>query len=1621
MADVDVSKLSDKELMALVNQPSSEEKSAVPEKRLEGRVEFSPEMEKRDAALTKEYIPQAGENPISAAAKYAMLPVRGLTEGAGQAGEDLANFVGGGAQQMAGVPQQNRMSVADLLRKINPGYVSSGEMERAPQFQQALQQNPVVAALYGAPKFVGGLVSPIAGGATQLAQEGLTNVAPALARMLPGAAARVQQAIPAIREAAGAGAPVANYAKNLMSLAQDSQAGQILQKLGVPGIAKHIGAGAISGGAYAPVFSAGARFGAHRDLGTAQQAASDAGTGAAFGGALGAGSGALQNMMMRARIKQLAQRSPVLSNKTTAATAEPIDELPDAKLLKTHLKNAMYQIYAGKGTLDEKAKAMQFLLSAQHKRFQGESPEHDLALTEAAHDFEKMNFTQRQAEQKRLYAEQQDLQKQQQKIVETQDKRQYAEQTAEQKRSYAEKQAEEKRQQAEKDRQARTSESRGYKEGQTQQGFGLNEEHAKESGTYYDGLAGEIENAQSEGELNYLRNEIFNPGISARGKRLLDSPQQGDLMSRWRERRNALREKENPPGEPSSPSAPTGGQQPLQGHAEVDGEKSSQPNNFRHENSNNVVDNNAEVDAKQPKAAAEPARENSPKMDTFPAEPDRNPVRTFIQGAFRKWLEVSKYGPRKERYKFAVSVEALGSAAGLSHAETTALGKWVSQLADARVELDDHKQRIKRLVEWAFANEDKWIGQQYDTKAYHATDPERENANTIILEAKGKEAKIRAYALHAIAKDSFESGIEQNLEPQEMNAERYGGEGVQIKKVRNAHVQVTTNGVVEPGDWRENRNGSLKVGSLKDAEPTAFEEPKSADEILDRIERLDKWRKHYENKLTLIKNAEGEYNHLEDGTRPVDVMQKAGDTLHEGFINGEAPNTHVWHVSSTGHVSTVNFVQDTWKDLGEARADLEARMQKVYDAAPKNPDGTIDYKAIKLNKQKLDGMLRVVTGFEPALLAAAIAGEHIQPFASEVGKVTGLDYLFAGTIRNILADGRHARFGGDEINSALSAMEGRILDRFFTNTAGKFEPVGNADDLASLLNQFKGEKLQRSSYRRKAQADLFKEKPKGEVTQEELDTANRRADTALMIRNEYAGLAKQVQERIDEMAIRKIDAESGIPSKEGRKYYTKEDIHEDGRVRKDAYSNILNEAYIELHKGLTLQPSTRGIQGINNFASRINKSILSNNIATAGKNIFDQLPYSAAHFLHHFFTGIVDYHSHTEYVEAINRLPFIAQNDALNTQMHEDLKDDRPVEGLVNQTARLFKQLNLILEEKLDPLFKGRSTLVGLPDHWYAKYSTMASFNKTAFEMGLQRHDFMDRLINNKFTPEERNAVFENLSTDLGVTINSVSPHINKDLFGYHPVGRLLNALSLPGRRNIKQLEGYLKSPWGTQEGRLDKLRFMLATFGGLKLAGRAAIPASIVAAYKMFGSATGQNEKVEQNLQYLDQQNALRAVFGIDYTNFAPDYLTNAAPALEEAKRAYGAAAKAYSDSDNKLAGLGLAMLSASTSLAVFPKIGPFGTHQWIQMGKRLGAAQKGNRDIYYQDGLTEQLHSVNIHYTYADAWRDFLLGGTSIGAQDKINEKRLNDARKKDYIFSSKKSIIPQKQEESALPPNA
>lgn len=1587
--------------MADVKAILAEHQSANKQAVLKGSVEFSPAQEMQAAKVSSMMFPQPQDDMLTSGLKNVMFPINAINQGAGDVGETLANAGLGLAETALQVPEERRVTVADLMRMIDPAWVSGQELPRTQAYQQQAARNPSLEMMAGPGNFIGSMGLPIGE-----AQAALMK-APLLIKQM-GAG------IPQLAKLGNLGKeiPIAqDVAQTIAALQRGAQMSPLQGMMKNPLVG-----GAATGAAYANVFGAGDKFGRERQLPTPEEAVPQS----LAGGALGAGMGAVQKLLagmaMKRQIAQAAQQSPIAK----------IPEVSNAAELPVMLKQSpqqMYDTYLSKATkLQASGLPPQEIQRRQEGLIRaGESAGKRADLPEVGEKMAKlraqtagMNLSATKQAETRKFSEKKSEQGQQFRQTEADKKRQFSAQQASQRMSDNLTKLRASANQRQVERQAKETQAT---------------QHTDNSDQVYRTLFDEIDSAVDIEHLAGLEKEIHSPGAGPGGKTLIRGHQRSDLLKKlYSKRRQLASEEEAPLGE-----------------NEVTGAGKPEPGTVPQNSPNSGVRSNTS----SPPATRPPAKQQNTVKPASKAGQTKAPpvvpantnqaegtpktyemkVKSFLEGAFRKTLNPKEFGNRENRYKLAVSVDTLADVAELSLQETTALKRWVSELSDVRRDLTYREMLIKRLVEWADKNEDAWIGSQNKVKLERRED---DKGNLYrVLEHAEREGRYKRMALTYKMESSFEEATQKNIEW--TTAPKAGG-GEELRPEAKPHLECVTCGKVGDSDWSPDALGKLKLaGNIERLDLGKFDAPKSADELFDRLEKLMNWRNNLRQKLRDIKGAKkvmtsdgkvalDNYDYLEDGTTPTDLFSRIFKKLEIPFVDGKAPNTHVWNVDEKGHVSTVAFHQArSQSSIKEVRSDVDQKLAKMDQLLEKvtDKDGNINYDAIWADKGLMGKLLGYFPGLSEVAILAHIFRKPIHKAGRSFARASGADTIFAGTIDDIVRD--HTRFGGDAISESLHQMFGEINFNFLRDKHGEWHPINSSEELADLLNMFKGVKVSASEFRQHAVRTGKEAANKDGVpfTQDDLLTARKQADTALMLRQKSQKLADSIEEHIERMEIRKQDSQTGIPSKEGRKFYTSADLDDQGRVVVSAYSPLYHHALKELHAGLTLQ-STNTASGLFGFIAdtpaRVSMALMRNNPATAFKNFFDQAPMTLAYFHKHFLQAAMDLHRLPDVKDAIKRLPVIPAADMANVQLQERLKDTRKAEDIGQAFFKALDKINNFLQNNkmLDPIFHGKSPLVSMADREvFAKYSALASIYKSAEMRGQNRHEFVVDLINGKLSPETTKAVMGEMSLALSQTLNSVRPDINKDLFANSAFGKLTSQYSTPGRRAMK-----LWTRWATSENNADRLKLVGSFAGLVAFAGSGAVPQSIQTMYRFGASLVGENEQAERNLQELDKLNLLRKI-GIDWSaNFGPDFMTQAKPTLESIEKlpieAMSIAGGAHNPGEMAF---NMTTALALEGLHVFPSIGPTG---WGTFKKGLKGAEAAEQGIYTQyfehNGSLQKIPITG--YTYLDALRHVMIGGYEPKASDAIAQRKIDLARKQDAKYRVNKTIMPPEKRRQAAP---
>lgn len=1574
-----------------------------PEKKevLSGRVSFTPEQERQAGEYAKAVFPQPDDNPALGALKTALYVPNQVAQGFGNVPEDVANFGLGLAQQ--GMPQDQRMTAADIVRKVMPNYLSGQEMPQTAAYQAQAAQHPVMSGAAVPSQLVGGLAFPLG----QI-EGGLMKAPLALAKQGAG--------LPMLAKlgALGKQVPIAQDVAQTVKALKKQAAMNLLQMT----VKSPLVGGVASGAAYGNVFGGGQQFGQTHTLPDAGRATDLAISGGTLGLGFSAVAKALANLHMQNLIKAAAKDSPLekipeaaksLKGVVDARSPQELMNLHQAAMNKLQASAQKKDLFGNWQQLspDEILQRQNSLASAGEKvgRLTEDSAYGENASKLRAYASKLALDTAKTAD-RRAYTEQSTTKKQQFTQQQTQSKQKFSSDQANA------------RMKAALDKMRASADVRARERASAENKL---EEHVDESDTMYNMLYDEIKNARDKQHLNDLEKMIHASGAGPGGKAVLRGHQRQNLMKQLYRKMDSFRKRKTQPEE-APEEAP--------GETKVPG--ASEPKPLAEEVPQNkpALTPPAEKsagpelelpasDATTTKPASKAAPQKAPDMVPQKSEQSESTpetreikIKNQLEGAFRKTLNVKEFGNRENRYKLAVSTDALADAAKLDVNDRAALNRWVSELSDTARELTYKKLQIKQLSEWADKNEDAWIGGQNKVNLERKEDADG-NMYRLLTHSE-RTGRYQQMALSAKMEDVYENAQQKNIEW--APAPTADGKGVELREEANPHLQCLTCGKVGDADWHEKIDGSLELtGGIQKLQLPAFKAPKSADELFDQMERLFNRRNYYKQKLAEIKNAQGEFNYAGNGTTPTQIMSKAFDELKLKHLDGQAPNLHVWHVDESGHISTVDFHQPRSEtNLEQVQTSLDKKIDSLVARVTDPLTGKIDYNAVWSTPALQNKLLGYFPGLSEIAIAHALFGRTLHKIGRSFARASGIDALFAGTIHDILRD--NVRFGGDAIADAFNQMLGEVNANFLHDEHGEWLRIGSPEEKAELLNEFKGVDINKASYRSRAVKDAREKAAKSEspFTTEMQAEAIKRADTALMIRRKWRDLARDLEPHLEQQDIRRRDAKTGIPSKEGRKFYKEDlgDYDDQGRVTLSAYNPLYHEALKELHAGLTLQSSkmTNGLSGfIAETPSRVSQSIMRNNPAVAFKNMWDQLPMSAAYFGRHFFQAAYDYNSMPAVSEAIKRMPVIPAAEMSGVQLAERLADQR--KGDIGQ--QFFKNLDKInhfLSTKLDPIFGGRSPLVSMADREiFAPISALASIYKSAHMRGLDRHEFFNDLVAGNLRPEVEKATMQELTRSLTETLNSVSPDLNKDLWANSFLGRITSAYSTPGRRAMKLWSGW-SNDFLYKGDKSAALKLTASFFGLAAFGGRGAVPQSFQTLYGAAASMVGEQEQAERNLQQLDKLNLMKRI-GIDWSaNFGPDFMTNAKPTLEAIEKMPVELIAAATGAHNP----GELAFNVTTTIAfkgfhMFPSVGPVGTSVWDKVAKGNENVKNGAMKQYFEHNGSLQWVPV-ANYTYSDLLRHVMLGGYEAKASDAVAEKKIQLAAKADAKYRANKAIIPQ-----------
>lgn len=1546
MADEqDYSKMSNEELMKLAGGKwEKTESEPAPKKILKAGVQEN--VEKGAQKIVKNMFPSDSKNMFENVRDAANLPLSMGSMGFMQVPEDIANAGLGLMQQNVQPP--NRASVGDIARQVtgNPTFATPSEVLRSQAYQNAVGQNPLAKLGAGAASTGASFLFPL--------KLGLAG-----------------KMMPAVRQVEQAGAPALQMLKQI---AQSPNGLKMLQLLKATPQVQHVAGPAAAGAAFAPVFGAGAQFGQNRTMPNANQVGQQATAGAVLGGGMGLGASLVNQLLLRKLAGQVAKQVPPPPPLQSALQRNdlrgPVDIGP--KAMSDNYLTASNKLDTS-GFDPERivnARRKLFATAAKQPAFQPTEDGGPEALAKlrkdmSAHQAKEHSAENKLAERKAAEAEKRQFTAKQQK-----------------ERLDTQKDLTERRLAAQKENAAAKSQERQQEKATT---TAEKTEHSGDSGGHYRDLYDRIDRISSPARnatrlertqlkragldiLSEIERDIHDSGVSSDGSPLLRSHQRNNLMSALSRKRRSLSAR---PGETNG-----GG----------DGSKPS-PIKGEPESQTGAENNNAGGNGQNLRST-----EEKPQLKPASAE-------SFLTEINRKTLD-PQYFSARNRYKVAISADALGNIGKLEPAETEALKQSVEALSIAAVDREVAKKQLGELTKWALENTDKWEPRQGDiTKTFEKDGMAlAKYGQTRKLLFKGQmveklEAKTGqqlSYLRHTIWEEGRARGDHSTkdlvLDP-------------------NPTMSVTVNG--KAGSWSPKENGGLKVeGMEKTSPPYELKPPKNLEELYNRAVTLQARIDHNIRVDKEIRDAQGEYDFLENGTRPIDLLQKAfknrEDIWKQSDDPSEIPAAHVWHVDpETDYVTTVRFErQRLHANFNEATRDLQKRYNDMAKEIREKEGKLQELYSVKwlLNSKAL----KAFTGLEPLIFLHAFMAKGLHAVGAKLTRNSFLSALTVGTVDNIIK----ARGGrGTEIHEALHNTIGDILGAFARENS-ELAPISGAEDLTNLLNEFKGTKLNKRAYEKAAIEAAYKA---NKTTEPEQQEALARARTALFIRKQYKALADQIKGDVEEYDARALDIQKleGQIDPKRLKGYAEEDFV-NGRLRDDVYDKAYHEALKTLHKSLSLQevgPNDPMSQFMGRIASRQYASIFGNNFSTGFANFFDAGIPTLLHFHKHFARAFADLMFNPEIREFVAKLPIVPQADMEHIVLEESRKR-RPVVTWTSNpfkaTAYKFEDLQHFLGVTMDPVFRGKERIVSLADRLYSTVGTLASLYKHAEANGIEGHDLLHELTSgDTWTKGMRARAWNQVSKDMNQLYNSVAPHLNRDMLG-QGAGKMIAPFSVPLRRNFRLywewlLDGHRWFETGGKEGSLaNGLKAAIWTPSLVLLGGRAVIPKSVRQVLYITGAMTGAQVLNEKTQQGLDDMNFIRRTTGIDLSDRLDMDVANIAPgpALQAVQEYANKALKIAHHKEPDMVAKELQLLLGET-MALIPRIGPFGGAVWKKALNNLGYANKGYKTYYIQVGT--ELKPVTIPgYDVGDAVRDTLIPGLPPKAFAEQQRIRMSKARR-------------------------
>lgn len=726
-----------------------------------------------DAAPQKIQPGQPLQGSVSQTVNPAELALRSSILGFLETPEALANTVGSVAQQ--GVPEQQRVTAADLLHNLGFTGQTPAEFLKSPQYQQQVQAaGPMgqLASLGG--QLAGGFAFPLG---------------------FVGAGAKTVAKAPQIAKAA---APIAQGMAKILPNIKNPIAQKAVQ-------------GAATGAGYGLAFGQGRKFGETKQNMTPQEAGTNALLGGGIGAGLGAGFEKISQFLggrASAQAGQVQAPGSFLPSTGTGGNYSPktTGNMLDAFITQNPEKAQRAVQVASKRTAGRGAEYRDAITGVQAKNVQRQAAKAERASSrESATAKQDSNylrnriFKERDKREAREYSQQREQVRDQKKQATDLEKRRYNERQNELKRSDRRQERQEQRDYSERVRTSQqaardqsTKEARQFTERRDQSRRiekqsdlstkeGKTRSRTANSNNYYTNLYDDIGRATDAGEIRELEKAIYASPEARDGSRLLDNDQRQNLARQLRKRMSELKKsKDIKPGESE-------GRQPAEPVA-------------------------PEAKAKGTKAkpqGTEPAKQKG-----------------ATTGDFRKMIR-NREKPREHRHEGALSVEKIAASAKFTEAETRLFKQSVDELAEAHVEMAYIKHELEQLSKWGLENPKAW---QNPSSSYETM---KTAEGMMVAKAGAAEGFLLRQKLEKTITKAQQDAV--SLMRDKLVKEGMEQGRITPKQYKDA-IEVTVGG---KADFAEvNNAGKLKVVGMQKIKSPSREMPKSVQEMYDRIERL---------------------------------------------------------------------------------------------------------------------------------------------------------------------------------------------------------------------------------------------------------------------------------------------------------------------------------------------------------------------------------------------------------------------------------------------------------------------------------------------------------------------------------------------------------------------------------------------------------------------------------------------------------------------------------------------------------------------------------------------------------------------------------------------------------------